>query len=433
VELASQLFGPHHPDVGTPLNNLAELYRAQGRFAEAEPLYKRALSIREKALGPDHPDVGQSLNNLAVLYGAQGRFAEAEPLYKRVEAMPGWEVVDIPILFATNRGVEAVSGLSSFGATQKTKLSEISYGKGIVRAPKSEVENRAARLANALGQLQKASGRQTSPASLAVRAIEVGESGTPLAAIARERLLRAARFPGQAFVFVHGYNTTFEAAVQRTAMIAFDLDFDGAAFLFSWPSHAKLEAYRADRQRARVAAPLLLALLEKIGCELPEVTLHLLAHSTGAEVALSALTELAARVRGPHPRLGELILAHADVDPGRLARVMPSLKALQLGVTSYSSAADWAMRVSQIIRLRRARVGYRPVHIPGVDAIDVTGLSGGPLALNHTVFVENFLVFGDMARLMATGKRPPDRRTPLFVRVQTRYGDHWEYRSPTRP
>ena len=39
------------------LNNLAHLYRAQGRYADAEPLYKRALAIREKALGPDHPDV----------------------------------------------------------------------------------------------------------------------------------------------------------------------------------------------------------------------------------------------------------------------------------------------------------------------------------------------------------------------------------------
>ena len=31
---------------------------AQGRYAEAEPLYKRSLAISEKALGPDHPDVG---------------------------------------------------------------------------------------------------------------------------------------------------------------------------------------------------------------------------------------------------------------------------------------------------------------------------------------------------------------------------------------
>ena len=42
-----------------------------------------SLAIREKALGPDHPDVATSLNNLAELYEAQGRYADAEPLYKR--------------------------------------------------------------------------------------------------------------------------------------------------------------------------------------------------------------------------------------------------------------------------------------------------------------------------------------------------------------
>ncbi len=59
----------------------------QGRYAEAEPVYKRALAVQEKALGPAHPDVAGSLNNLAVLYDAQGRYAEAEPLYERALAI----------------------------------------------------------------------------------------------------------------------------------------------------------------------------------------------------------------------------------------------------------------------------------------------------------------------------------------------------------
>jgi len=37
--------------VATSLYNLAGLYEAQGKYAEAEPLYKRSLAIREKALG----------------------------------------------------------------------------------------------------------------------------------------------------------------------------------------------------------------------------------------------------------------------------------------------------------------------------------------------------------------------------------------------
>ncbi len=76
-------FGAEDPRLATSLNNLADLYRLQGRYAEAEPLYKRSLEILEKALGAEHPDVATSLNNLAEVYRAQGRYAEAEPLYER--------------------------------------------------------------------------------------------------------------------------------------------------------------------------------------------------------------------------------------------------------------------------------------------------------------------------------------------------------------
>ena len=79
--------GSDHPDVATTLNNLAGLYRTQGRYAEAEPLYRRSLGIREKVMGPDHGDVAASLNNLGGLYEAQGRYSEAEPLYWRTLAI----------------------------------------------------------------------------------------------------------------------------------------------------------------------------------------------------------------------------------------------------------------------------------------------------------------------------------------------------------
>ena len=73
------------------------LFRSEeGRYADSDPLYKRALAIREKALGPDHPDVAQSLNNLADLYRAQGRHADAEPLYKRALASTPGQKASIP-------------------------------------------------------------------------------------------------------------------------------------------------------------------------------------------------------------------------------------------------------------------------------------------------------------------------------------------------
>ncbi len=83
LAIREKALGSEHPDVATALNNLALLYQGQARYADAEPLYKRTLSIWEKALGPNHPKVATSLNNLALLYRRQGRYADAEPLFKR--------------------------------------------------------------------------------------------------------------------------------------------------------------------------------------------------------------------------------------------------------------------------------------------------------------------------------------------------------------
>ncbi len=79
--------GPEHPDVAQSLNNLAALYRAQGKYAEAEPLYKRSLAIWEKALGPEHTLVAQSLENLAHLLRKTGRGNEAAKLEARAKAI----------------------------------------------------------------------------------------------------------------------------------------------------------------------------------------------------------------------------------------------------------------------------------------------------------------------------------------------------------
>ena len=65
------------------LANLAKLYRSQGGYDDAEPLFERSLAINEKALGPEHPSVASTMNKLAALYRDQDRYAEAEPLYKR--------------------------------------------------------------------------------------------------------------------------------------------------------------------------------------------------------------------------------------------------------------------------------------------------------------------------------------------------------------
>ena len=51
--------------------------RGQGRYGEAEPLYRRALEARERVLGPEHPDTLATRGNLAVLLVRTGQFGAA--------------------------------------------------------------------------------------------------------------------------------------------------------------------------------------------------------------------------------------------------------------------------------------------------------------------------------------------------------------------
>ena len=71
----------------TSLNDQALSLESKGDYAAAEPLYRRALAIAEKALGPDHPHTATSLENLAGLLESKGDYKGAEPLYRRALAI----------------------------------------------------------------------------------------------------------------------------------------------------------------------------------------------------------------------------------------------------------------------------------------------------------------------------------------------------------
>jgi CHAT domain-containing protein len=83
-----------HPDLASSINNLGFLHKAQGEYSKAEPLYARALTMNEALFPParfpqGHPDLANSLNNLATLYQAQGKDGKAEPLFARTLTMYG--------------------------------------------------------------------------------------------------------------------------------------------------------------------------------------------------------------------------------------------------------------------------------------------------------------------------------------------------------
>ncbi|KAF2175942.1 hypothetical protein K469DRAFT_683324 [Zopfia rhizophila CBS 207.26] len=84
-----EALGPKHTSTLDTVNNLGLLYADQGKLAEAEAMYSRALQGYEEALGPKHTSTLQTVNNLGNLYADQGKLAEAEAMYSR--ALQGYE------------------------------------------------------------------------------------------------------------------------------------------------------------------------------------------------------------------------------------------------------------------------------------------------------------------------------------------------------
>jgi len=58
--------------------------RDAGFYSESQVALEKCLEIREKLLPKDNLDLIETINNLAVLYSSQGKYEEAEPLYKRL-------------------------------------------------------------------------------------------------------------------------------------------------------------------------------------------------------------------------------------------------------------------------------------------------------------------------------------------------------------
>ncbi|MCQ2560015.1 MAG: tetratricopeptide repeat protein, partial [Clostridia bacterium] len=70
------------PDYATTINNLAGLYRLTGQFAKAEKLFQETLQIYAQTVGKNHFLYSSGLNNLGLLYQDQKRYPEAIALHE---------------------------------------------------------------------------------------------------------------------------------------------------------------------------------------------------------------------------------------------------------------------------------------------------------------------------------------------------------------
>jgi CHAT domain-containing protein len=82
---------PVYPSTGPSqyreLMRLSRLYNSEQNFAQAEQVERRALEIETRLFGDASPGVGEALMGLALDVSNQGRFDEADALFRRAEAI----------------------------------------------------------------------------------------------------------------------------------------------------------------------------------------------------------------------------------------------------------------------------------------------------------------------------------------------------------
>ncbi len=92
MELLRNAYGVGHHEFATAMNNVATLYQAVGRHAEAEPLLLEASKVQQRTLGQDHPHTIASLANLATVYAAMGQQERASAMESLVSQLKKtWE------------------------------------------------------------------------------------------------------------------------------------------------------------------------------------------------------------------------------------------------------------------------------------------------------------------------------------------------------
>lgn len=211
-----------------------------------------------------------------------------------------------------------------------------------------------------------------------------------------------------AFVFIHGFDNTFEQAAWRTAQLSYDLGFQGAAIMYSWPSKGKLAEYAADEATIDWTTPHLQRFLEALATRSHATTIHLIAHSMGNRALTRALYAIAQNQADILPMFKHVFLAAPDIDVGVFRQLAATFPSTANDITLYASSRDEAIVASEKIhQFDRAGDSTHICVVPRIDTIDASAVDTG--LIGHAYFGDNRSILTDMFEIMQNGS-PPGRR-----------------------
>jgi esterase/lipase superfamily enzyme len=283
---------------------------------------------------------------------------------------------DAPVMYATDRAIDQSTGQPQYGYGRSGQLA---FGVATVRlnpAPTwkelvadSTQANRGRNYELLLAKIEE-DGRflQRSKPREIVRASQEPDAYQVFQDALRQRLAQTAN--KDVFIFVHGFNNKFDDSVFRAAEVWHFMGRVGVPIAYSWPAgRGGVRGYAYDHESGDFTVGHLRQFI-KLVAECPEVErVHIVAHSRGCDVAMSALRELQLIYNAQDKstqqelKLENLVLAAPDVDEEVFMQRFVGENLLQAArrTTIYASAHDRAVELSDLVFASNRRVGMLAV------------------------------------------------------------------------
>jgi esterase/lipase superfamily enzyme len=318
----------------------------------------------------------------------------------------------IRIFYATDRARSGKTDAAKFFGTEKDTLS---YGTCNVKVPPVHV----------IGRLESPILQRNPERHIVLSGIQPSGEGEFYEHV--RRFFRESR-SREAVIYIHGFNMSFDETARRMAQISEDLGLGYAPVFFSWPSQAKLGAYRRDEEKIESCEKELEVFLESFVRNSGAEKIILVAHSMGNRAMCAAFSSITTK----HPELGrmfrELVLAAPDIDAEQFTnRIGPSIAGRGPSITLYASSHDKALEASKEINGDKPRAGDvngGPVMVTGIETIDATNADTS--FLGHSYYSGSRSVLADIYYLIGSGLRAGERFS--LEPVDMKGGRYWRFK-----
>ncbi|HXZ69218.1 MAG TPA: tetratricopeptide repeat protein, partial [Alphaproteobacteria bacterium] len=388
IKLREKLDGPESRELVSPLITLGYAHLDTKDPANAEGLFKRALSIADAKQAKDPSATLEATLALAELYDTQGRAREAADMHSKAAALQksgitlrNADVEDVPIIEPSAKRRLALFDISFLTPTTS---GDITVG---------------------LGAERKAYWASAWPARTFVAASE--NFAAPLV-YAPSAGNTAAKRAAPGLFFVPGQGTDLASDAARLARLQAMIGPGQTPLVIAWTDgDAATEGFRNNRAEAQGARALAIELAH-VAAAPAYKPLTLIAEGRGAFVALTALADLPPAQRTLiDKRLERLILIAPDIEAPLLAEELAHIDRSRTRTIIYAARTARPLLASVAI-YRSHPVGLDPLQpsqLAGVETIE-TGI--GTDWADWDALWSDALV-GDIARVVK-GDSPAGKR-----------------------